>query len=30
MNQILAPKEAKRISDFMQEFPNGILNKNET
>ena len=30
MNQILAPKEAQRISDFMQEFPNGILNKKET
>lgn len=30
MIQIKAPKEAQRISDFMQEFPNGILNKKET
>jgi hypothetical protein len=30
MIQIIAPNSAQRISDFMTEFPNGILNKKET
>jgi hypothetical protein len=30
MQKIIAPKGVQRISEFMSEFPNGILNKKET